>query len=121
MTDEEQAIEMPKVAEPEEVGQPTNGEVPEEEPNKPEPGAQIIAEVTVQFDSTGSMGARYANMKPNLLWAAGKFLETLGTRVWNEQRDAEVMAQMQEQAEIEKVMAAMKGGLVVPGARGRRS
>lgn len=110
----EHPIEEPQSGvtdQPAEESGPGDGGSSSADETAPDPDHNIFAEVVVQFDTVGNTGARFRNMSPARLWAAGEMLKTLGTRMWNEQRDAEVMAQMQEQAEIERVANMLgKGG-----------
>lgn len=67
-----------------------------------------IGEIAITFLANGNMNVGFNNVKVPQIWGASRLLDTIATRMWNEQRDASLAMEAQARAEMQAAMAAIR-------------
>lgn len=92
----------------------TDERQPSEEP--PPEKVAAVGYATVAFMPDGALNLMMDNARIPQLWAASRLLDTVATRMWNQQRDAALSQAQSEADEIDRVRRAIAGR-----PRGRQS
>jgi hypothetical protein len=80
----------------------------------------VIGAISITFHADGNTNVGMNNIKVPQMFAAGRLLDTIATRMWNEQRDMMLMAQQQQEAEVQAALRAIRQPTDFMGKGGRR-